>query len=310
MAQLRPTPANPPGDPAGRISQLLPSVKCSNCNQPVPLDELGDHTCRPTPPVPTLPEPKVSPSAVASLLPQRLQGRVAPSPPRAKSPVPIPSAAPIPSASRPSSSSSRPSSSASRPSSSASAGASRPSSRGPPPTAPHGRPQYQPKKSPLSRPQPEPEPTPSHNTSSGSSRPRPDSRSRALSTAGSIASNASTPTTARPSYAPSPSPMAAAKIQSVPPPRPESHAPRPQTVEPDTKTGGEAGMAGVGRRGFAAAARAAMFVMPTGSSDPPRLSVQGMDGRRANAPKYLDINTTALEASTSRCKFNFPYALP
>lgn len=108
MAQLRPTPANPPGDPAGRISQLLPSVKCSNCNQPVPLDELGDHTCRPTPPVPTLPEPKVSPSAVASLLPQRLQGRVAPSPPRAKSPVPIPSAAPIPSASRPSSSSSRP----------------------------------------------------------------------------------------------------------------------------------------------------------------------------------------------------------
>ncbi|KAH6895049.1 hypothetical protein BKA70DRAFT_1439211 [Coprinopsis sp. MPI-PUGE-AT-0042] len=30
----------------------------------------------------------------------------------------------------------------------------------------------------------------------------------------------------------------------------------------DTKTGGEAGMAGVGRRGFAAAARAAMFAMP------------------------------------------------
>jgi hypothetical protein len=32
--------------------------------------------------------------------------------------------------------------------------------------------------------------------------------------------------------------------------------------EIDTKIGGEAGMAGVGRRGFAAAARAAMFVAP------------------------------------------------
>jgi hypothetical protein len=30
-------------------------------------------------------------------------------------------------------------------------------------------------------------------------------------------------------------------------------------LEPDTKIGGEAGMAGVGRRGFQAAARAAMF---------------------------------------------------
>ncbi|KAG8746912.1 hypothetical protein FRC10_003083 [Ceratobasidium sp. 414] len=42
-----------------------------------------------------------------------------------------------------------------------------------------------------------------------------------------------------------------------PQPPPPSHAPPP----PDTKSGGEAGMAGVGRRGFAAAAQAALFMV-------------------------------------------------
>jgi hypothetical protein len=54
----------------------------------------------------------------------------------------------------------------------------------------------------------------------------------------------------------------------------------------DTKTGGEAGMAGVGRRGFAAAARAAMFVSPAGYS---------MD-RRPDPPRFLDID------AASRCE--------
>lgn len=53
-------------------------------------------------------------------------------------------------------------------------------------------------------------------------------------------------------------------------------------------------MAGVGRRGFAAAARAAMFAqhVPQGgelSVVTNMDSVLGMDGRRANAPKFLDI---------------------
>ncbi|KAJ3492091.1 hypothetical protein NLI96_g217 [Meripilus lineatus] len=94
-------------------------------------------------------------------------------------------------------------------------------------------------------------------------------------------------------------------------------APFSPVVEVDTKTGGEAGMAGVGRRGFAAAARAAMFAQTMG---PPPMNgpmnigigpgmtfgpqspedrammasldaVQGMDGRRPNAPKFLDINS-------------------
>ena len=59
----------------------------------------------------------------------------------------------------------------------------------------------------------------------------------------------------------------------------------------DTKSGGEAGMAGVGRRGFAAAARAAMFVgLPQGP--------QPLYGRRMNSnagPRYLDID------AASRC---------
>ena len=67
-------------------------------------------------------------------------------------------------------------------------------------------------------------------------------------------------------------------------------------VEIDTKIGGEAGMAGVGRRGFAAAARAAMFANQIGmhsspqSEHPPfHLQGPGLDGRRANAPRFLDI---------------------
>jgi hypothetical protein len=77
----------------------------------------------------------------------------------------------------------------------------------------------------------------------------------------------------------------------------------PRDSDIDTKIGGEAGMAGVGRRGFAAAARAAMtdsgdprsagqraFTPSNGTGDPniPR-HIPGMDGRRANAPAYLNI---------------------
>lgn len=66
----------------------------------------------------------------------------------------------------------------------------------------------------------------------------------------------------------------------------------------DTKIGGEAGMAGVGRRGFAAAARAALFANTFGPprDDPYTVvanldAIQGMDGRRPNAPTFLDISS-------------------
>lgn len=50
----------------------------------------------------------------------------------------------------------------------------------------------------------------------------------------------------------------------------------------DTKTGGEAGMAGVGRRGFAAVARAAMF------APPPDRRLGSQPQRDPNQSKYLD----------------------
>src|ERR1700722_15870435 len=87
MAQLlkQPTPT-----PAGRFSQVLPSVKCSSCGRPVPVDELGEHICPPTPSVPTLPKPYHSPQSATALLPPRLQNLAAS--PRSPGPSPLRSA--------------------------------------------------------------------------------------------------------------------------------------------------------------------------------------------------------------------------
>lgn len=38
-----------------RISQILPSVKCSDCGKDVLIRRLGDHLCSSQPPVPSLP---------------------------------------------------------------------------------------------------------------------------------------------------------------------------------------------------------------------------------------------------------------
>ncbi|KAG1756432.1 uncharacterized protein EDB91DRAFT_1076469 [Suillus paluster] len=77
------------------------------------------------------------------------------------------------------------------------------------------------------------------------------------------------------------------------PPPPATRSPVPESERNiDTKCGGEAGMAGVGRRGFAAAARAAMFAASCPHPDPSQHRDPMTDSRRANAPKYLDLNTT------------------
>ncbi|KAF8559643.1 hypothetical protein OG21DRAFT_1430630 [Imleria badia] len=59
--------------------EALPTVKCSSCGQPVPLDDLGDHVCTPLPPpsLLSLQKPQMSPKSAATLLPQRLQSLVA-----------------------------------------------------------------------------------------------------------------------------------------------------------------------------------------------------------------------------------------
>ncbi|KZT26549.1 hypothetical protein NEOLEDRAFT_1177545 [Neolentinus lepideus HHB14362 ss-1] len=87
--------------------------------------------------------------------------------------------------------------------------------------------------------------------------------------------------------------------RTPPPPTPGT----PKVQEPDTKTGGEAGMAGVGRRGFAAAVRAAMFATDIAShvhaGHDSGWGTPSMDGRRPNAPRFLDISTNALHSANT-----------
>ncbi|KAI6166943.1 hypothetical protein EDD17DRAFT_1752278 [Pisolithus thermaeus] len=73
---------------APRLSQLLPTVKCSNCSQPVPLTDLSDHVCPPQPPLPPLQRLPTFSNPPSSFLPQRLQNIVSPranTPPRRNS---------------------------------------------------------------------------------------------------------------------------------------------------------------------------------------------------------------------------------
>ena len=96
-------------------------------------------------------------------------------------------------------------------------------------------------------------------------------------------------------------------LPSSPLPFPPSPNPpqSPLPLQLDTKIGGEAGMAGVGRRGyFAAAARAAMFAATAGHAvggAGQDSGADGMDAWCANAPKYLDTGT----ANSSHCEFHF-----
>ncbi|KZV62165.1 hypothetical protein PENSPDRAFT_670535 [Peniophora sp. CONT] len=84
------------------------------------------------------------------------------------------------------------------------------------------------------------------------------------------------------------SPARAPVTPPIPPPSPGAHSVYAED-DIDTKTGGEAGMAGVGRRGFAAAARAAMFATSAGSLSPFQEQAPSMAGRRSNAPPLLDM---------------------
>ncbi|KAJ7172336.1 hypothetical protein C8R46DRAFT_1085593 [Mycena filopes] len=250
--------SSPSQAPAGRISQMLPSVKCSNCNRPVPLAELGEHICAPAPPLPTLniprtaglnlPKPSLSPGAAASLLPQRLQGRVA-APATSRNP-----------------SSSQSAASASRDD------RLRLNTTGPTPSYPS-------RSSPLSRTgQGPPAPrAPSRDTyASGDESParnRPPVAPFGRARSGSNASSVTSPTTARPSFGSAP---------AGPPP--------PTERSVNTQIGGEAGMAGVGRRGFAAAARAAMFTASPAPAPPIA---------RANPPRQIDIGAATIGSNTT-----------
>ncbi|KAK0503489.1 hypothetical protein EDD18DRAFT_633947 [Armillaria luteobubalina] len=273
---LTPTPANPPG----RISQLLPTVKCSNCHQPVPLAELGEHICTKPPPLPPVPKPAKPSSGAASGLSQRLQNLV--SSPKPNS-IPLSSSRPsLPAQQRPTSRSApqRPTPPPQhRPSSSTASEHIRVRTTSGPSSTPS-------RSSPLARRDPDRRDTsslatrrdlytPSATSPLRSRTPSSDFRTRTVSSS----SSSSSPSTARPSFistrdSPSPQPQSSPKSVT---PQPAAPYVVPQI---DTKIGGEAGMAGVGRRGFAAAARAAVFLAPQS----PR------ESRRDNAPQFLDIS--------------------
>ena len=53
---------------------------------------------------------------------------------------------------------------------------------------------------------------------------------------------------------------------------------------------GEVNMAGVGRRGFQAAAQAALLAASLRPGNDLRTPPPGMDGRRSNVPRQLNIN--------------------
>ena len=336
----------PPSNPAGgRMSQLLPTVKCSDCNKLVPINELEGHICAP------LPSPSTSGPSLSNLLAQRVQEMVSsPSIRRKLSRAPPKTPSPAPSLSsrqaEVSGRRSRALSVSSRKQNSSSPGPMttippmKPVPTEPPPTPRIPIPET-PRNVDPAQPHHIPSPTSRSNTPnisvghsrsrvpsvtsnrSTSSRPSADSRDQVTSNASqlrpSVDSNrsrkSSTATTSslsagRPPYdiprtrtpsdnsrsntpynqLPIPPPVNnpntlpnGSEIYSTPSPQnnPQSRTnglvPPPQITpssrmtdqprfepmpEPDTKIGGEAGMAGVGRRGFQAVARAAMFTTP------------------------------------------------
>lgn len=360
MAQLAPNP------PTQHLSQLLPTVKCSSCSQPVPLDQLGDHVCPPPsnlssdtipvpPPLkvqtaPSPPSPNPPRSPIDMLFPRRRPSanpqdipsarfRSSPSPAPSRSapsstPAPVPprngvrspapslnsTAAPsrtqspfVPPPSSPSSSALRP---ISRPELAQNVGVPRvgsiSSSRSPVPA-----PSRLDTRSPVLRRPSAPQSPPQSLTpiqrrpSAPQSPPSAASPIQRRPSAPQSPPQSFTPIQRRPSAPPSPfaqapnhgDPRSAPTshlnhhpVRNTPSPAPSNYSQSFVSPEFDTKTGGAAGMAGVGRRGFAAVARAAMFAtspisrtnQPMAGLPTPRVPVssspQGIDDYRINSP--------------------------
>jgi PDZ and LIM domain protein 5/6/7 len=315
MAQIAPNPRQQ----VLHMSQVLPTVKCSSCNSPVPLDQLSDHVCPPS-----LPRSHPSSSETQPIPPPQIFHTAPPHPNAAqisqkytRSPVVIPSMNPP----------------AIRRQDSARLGMS------PNPAPSRGVPSFAPSRNgvrspalpnltiPPSRTQSPYTPT----SSAHQLTPRHSERDPGVLPGspqlGRVQawSNAPTPPILDPrspgQRRPS-SPLSPPAHGFLGPhgPRPgvasltaSNHAPQ-HTINPqvDTKSGGVAGMAGVGRRGFAAAARAAMFVaspMPRMHSpapmspgpaprNPASSSSRAMNGMQLGAPPMEVVNPSA---GTSSC---------
>lgn len=287
---LAPSAVNQPA----RISQILPTVKCSNCNQPVPLAELGDHICAKPPPLPAAPklnQPQLPNSA--NSLPARVAspGLPAAGPPpqrlgtpplrASSSPRPHPPHLPpqrvgSPLAERPR----------------INTGVGIPFPQRPSPLAQQSQPPHVEPPTFVQRPRDfSPRATSPLRPVLPSTPWQTDNRIRSASSA---SARSPVPPSNNPGVYPVP-PSHVTRSSPLPPPRMPAAVPGGRVVSYvpesevgiDTKIGGEAGMAGVGRRGFAAAMRAAMFVAPHGHA---------MD-RRPAPPRFLDID------AASRCEY-------
>ncbi|KAF9532197.1 hypothetical protein CPB83DRAFT_903757 [Crepidotus variabilis] len=349
--------------PKERISQLLPTVKCSTCHKPVPLTDLGEHLCSgPPPPVPPAPAPAPAPnpprhqregSTASSRLRINTLGRPPPSPtnqsfkssplaqgnrqdtstprPREREPTPpTAAAATAPRTRTPSNAGSNQSTpSTARPPVSFNNQETTPvqtvPSRPPFPNVPQARGTPPPMGAgpgpgqrngpppPNGIPFPRGPPPPG---GLGGSPPGPPAIGYPQRTASAQGGGPPGPSIGYPQRTasaqgggpppqlggpramgpghPGPGP----RMASFPPPKSDAEPPSQSMVRPEeafvhpaerginTKSGGEAGMAGVGRRGFAAAARAAMFVHPMHG-------IGGQYNRRPNAPQFLDIDVSS-----------------
>ena len=297
MAQL--LPSNPT-----RISQNLPTPKCSTCGQFVPLEDLGDHTCAIGVP-PPLPKPTTTPAAVHALLPKRLQGRIPSrthrgSPSRSASRSRSPPLSIEISSLRPQGARDRKPSNAAQPTSAntrETPTTARPSTARPTLVIPSTPRPTTYSKSPVSPPRNTPPgqtpPFPVHGRGGSPLGYRGSPRGLSNSPSAIIRNMISPRDTSTPSLSPQrlfPGTVGPGAGNS------ETHTARQSLVPPsergiDTKTGGEAGMAGVGRRGFAAVARAAMFA--------PDRRLGSQPQRDSNQSNHLDND--GLSRRTSFC---------
>ncbi|KAG7092610.1 hypothetical protein E1B28_008953 [Marasmius oreades] len=326
----------PPSSDTGRISQLLPTVKCSICNEPVRLADLGEHICPSSSPSSKLtskisrmmsPGPRSSRTTRTSFSTMRSRSASSVSSAYSEFPLAIPpvsSPPPLPKTSPPSQSThpiSHPYPASLRDRSYSTVSNSPRSPRTPPPSSrspPHPQPILPSlSRSPAPTPSPGPIPLtpppatfsrvetsrtpafpPQHSPrtdarlsstpyviSTHSPRPLPPSSPGVIATdpPGSPSTlHFSQPATSHhpdspsfpsnplppilpPQFPPGPSRHTQQGLQHGHSPTGSmfsTHGTIVRSPEPDTKIGGEAGMAGVGRRGFAAVAGAALFVIP------------------------------------------------
>ncbi|CAE6421075.1 unnamed protein product [Rhizoctonia solani] len=328
-----------PTSGALRISQIMPTMKCSKCSEDIDIHYVDEHVCKPNSTsnglskTPESPEPpsraidrastasSISVPSVSSYSTHSRSSRSSTSTKRAPSVRSTHTLQQSPTGELPS----RPQykSTASfqsfRSRSSADDVTSPPPRSGPSPAPtvrsnPVSSPVEERLTSPVQRSGPSPTPTVRSNPPlpPRSASPTPSSRAPSRMMAASPAPSIPiSQTLETPAVLPPVAPLVPRKFSRssndpLPPqPPPPAHAPPPP---PDTSTGGEAGMAGVGRRAFAAAAHAALFTghskfgLPSPGLSPTSIygypgqilstsPISPVDGRLSSLSGYLNIST-------------------